>query len=145
MSKPVTEDIFAFRGRRNRKSYLLFALLLIPVLLVPAVFIAMAEAAQSAFLVFVGALFFLPVIVSSWAVGSQRCRDFGWTGWAILISVVPIVGMIFALALFVVPGTKGANRYGPDPLGGDDLRVPDLDSARQMHRSSIPPSGGSRS
>jgi uncharacterized membrane protein YhaH (DUF805 family) len=50
------------------------------------------------------------------AVYTQRCRDFGWSGWAVLIMLVPVVGILFYLALFFIPGTHGPNRYGPDPL-----------------------------
>ena len=60
----------------------------------------------------------LPLFVSSWALGSQRCRDFGWTGWAMLLTLIPYVGWIFAVAIMFIPGTLGPNRYGPDPLGG---------------------------
>jgi uncharacterized membrane protein YhaH (DUF805 family) len=49
-------------------------------------------------------------------VSAQRCRDFGWTGWSVLLSFLPVVGILFSLAIFFVPGNLGANRYGPDPI-----------------------------
>jgi len=55
--------------------------------------------------------------VSSWEVAAPRCRDFGWTGWAALITIVPYLGWAFALALYFIPGTLGYNRYGPDVAG----------------------------
>ena len=58
----------------------------------------------------------IPVAIAGWAVGAQRCRDFGWTGWAVLITVIPYIGFIFALVMLFIPGTQGENRYGPDPL-----------------------------
>lgn len=64
------------------------------------------------------ALLFVPVTVSSWAVGGQRCRDFGWTGWAVLLTMIPYIGLLFAVALMVIPGTVGDNRYGADLLAG---------------------------
>lgn len=38
-----------------------------------------------------------------------RCHDIDWTGWLSVLMIVPLVNFIF---LFV-PGTKGANRFGP--------------------------------
>ncbi|MBO9402159.1 DUF805 domain-containing protein [Shimia sp. R9_3] len=117
MSKPVFQDIFSFSGRRNRKSYFLFVLTMVIISMVLSAVIA-ALATATAGLGLILLVLILPLFVASWAVGSQRCRDFGWTGWAILITIIPGIGILFALALLFVPGTQGDNRYGPDPLGG---------------------------
>ena len=119
MSKPVFEDLFSFEGRRNRKSYLLATLTILAALLVVwGVFIGIAAASSWAALA-IPIILTIPVVVMAWAIGSQRCRDFGWTGWAILITLLPYVGWIFSLAILFIPGTQGPNRYGPDPLGND--------------------------
>lgn len=60
-------------------------------------------------------LLWLPVVYSTCLVIAQRCRDFGWTGWAALIIAVPVINVFFLIALFFIPGTDGTNRYGPDP------------------------------
>ena len=117
MSKPVTEDLFSFSGRRNRKSYI-FSLLILWTIFVPLLAIALrAWAALPAplGLVIVG-LIWLPFAVSCYAIGSQRCRDFGWTGWAFLLLFIPFINLILLFALIFIPGTKGPNQYGPDPL-----------------------------
>ena len=49
-------------------------------------------------------------------VSAQKCRDFGWTGWAVLLGFIPYLNLIFFLAILLVPGNKGSNRYGADPL-----------------------------
>jgi len=41
----------------------------------------------------------------------QRCHDFNMTGWLSLISLIPLVAIVF---LFI-PGTKGENDYGYQP------------------------------
>lgn len=117
MSKPVLEDLFRFSGRRNRKSYILYVLGLFGAMIVMwGVAVAMAVDDSWSGVVIAG-LATLPMIVSSWAVGAQRCRDFGWTGCAILITALPYVGFIFWFVILFIPGTEGPNRYGPDPLG----------------------------
>ena len=133
MSKPVLEDIFSFSGRRNRKSYNLY---LIVSWFVGAVG-QMIGSSGEAVLVLLGLLIMLVVGVSQIAVTTQRFRDFGWTGWSVLIvpglvlctvlayryDVPDLVWIIFflsvcyAVALVCVPGNRGNNRYGPDPLG----------------------------
>lgn len=41
----------------------------------------------------------------------QRSHDMGWSGWASLAAFIPIVGLLWVF----MPGTRGANRYGPPP------------------------------
>ena len=116
MSKPVFEDVLAFSGRRNRKSYFLYAVLVF-VLLAVIWGVALAMAYNDGWSgIIIAGLISLPIVVSSWTVGAQRCRDFGWTGWAMLITLIPYIGWIFALAIMFIPGNQGSNRYGPDPI-----------------------------
>jgi uncharacterized membrane protein YhaH (DUF805 family) len=121
MSKPVTEDLFSFSGRRNRKSYILASLLLMLLLVVWGIAAAIAGAnanddTVSTIPLVIAGIMSIPAAVAGWALGSQRCRDFGWTGWAVLITLIPYVGAIFGIAIMFIPGTQGPNRYGPDLL-----------------------------
>ncbi len=61
--------------------------------------------------------------VASVAVSIRRLHDMNLTGWIyvgyILLSFVPILNFLVFIAYLVVmalPGTKGANKYGEDPL-----------------------------
>lgn len=136
MSKPVFENIFTLSGRRNRKSYFLFGLaltaLLSVLIMVPLGFafsmdsphaqpgemgMAMMTGVSVGSVILAGILA-VPALISGLIVGAQRCRDFGWTGWAVLLMLIPYVGSLFALAILLVPGSTGPNRYGADPLAG---------------------------
>lgn len=129
MSKPVFEDLFTFSGRRNRMSYFLYQLALLAAFFVVGMLFAArisslhdpADVGIEMVAIFV---LIIPALISSWAVSAQRCRDFGWTGWAVLITAIPYIGWIFAIALLFIPGNEGANRYGPDPLSEDADAVP---------------------
>jgi uncharacterized membrane protein YhaH (DUF805 family) len=59
------------------------------------------------------ALVGIGMAVVSVQIGIQRLHDIGWSGWLWLLNMVPIVGSVFALLILVIPGTTGANRYGP--------------------------------
>jgi uncharacterized membrane protein YhaH (DUF805 family) len=49
---------------------------------------------------------------------TKRWHDRGKSGWWSLILLIPIVGVIWLIIeLGCLPGTPGASRYGPDPLG----------------------------
>ena len=52
------------------------------------------------------------------ALYTKRWHDRNKSGWWTLIGLVPIIGGIWILVeLGILEGTKGANQYGPDPLG----------------------------
>jgi uncharacterized membrane protein YhaH (DUF805 family) len=107
MSKPVTEDLFSFSGRRNRKSYILASLLIVAaVCVIWVVAGTIAYASDDSTALIIAALISLPELVAAWALGSQRCRDFGWTGWAMLLTLIPYVGWLFGVAIMFVPGTQ---------------------------------------
>lgn len=48
-------------------------------------------------------------------IGVQRLHDIGWSGWLLLVHLIPVVGSVFALLMLIIPGTQGVNRYGPPP------------------------------
>jgi uncharacterized membrane protein YhaH (DUF805 family) len=67
--------------------------------------------------------FFIPSI----AVAVRRWHDQDKTGWMVLLFVVlgaiPLIGWIASIANIVfmcLPGTKGPNKYGEDPLGAEN-------------------------
>jgi|SRR6185312_7328490 len=116
MSKPVTENLFSFSGRRHGKSYVLAQVMWIVVVAIMGVVADIIDRQiSSGMFVALATLGIIPAVISTLAIGSQRCRDLGWTGWATLITLIPYVGGIFSLAIMIAPGTRGPNRYGPDP------------------------------
>ena len=64
-------------------------------------------------------IFYLAMIVPNLAVSVRRLHDLDKSGWWLLIMLIPLIGSLYLLFLFVQRGTEGSNHYGPDPLGGD--------------------------
>ena len=118
MSKPVFQDVFKFSGRRNRQSYILVLLAQIGALIGLAIAGTIAVALITSvpllgWLLLLAVLAgFITVAWSGWATGSQRIRDFGYSGVWILLVLVPYVGWLVSLAIMFVPSTSGENRYG---------------------------------
>jgi len=47
----------------------------------------------------------------------KRCHDRGKSGWWLLLSLIPIAGLIWLIIdLGVMEGDEGPNAYGPNPL-----------------------------
>ncbi len=133
-------------GRSRRKEYWMYVLLLIAVWLVLAIvegllgFDRMISGAYGP----LSALFSLATFVPSVAVGIRRLHDINKSGWWLMIGYGPAilgvlmlllglaglapalillgiagVGFLALLVFSLLEGTRGPNRYGPDPKGED--------------------------
>jgi uncharacterized membrane protein YhaH (DUF805 family) len=106
-------EVFSIEGRIGRLRYLAWSLVLMAAALalfgVASMGFAISETVGGILLAIAG----IGMAVVSVQIGVQRLHDIGWSGWLWLLNLVPVVGGVFALLLLVVPGTTGANRFGP--------------------------------
>jgi uncharacterized membrane protein YhaH (DUF805 family) len=66
----------------------------------------------------VSAIVSLASIYLALALYAKRWHDRDKSGWWSLIALVPVIGAIWLIVeLGILEGIRGANRYGPDPLG----------------------------
>jgi len=117
MSKPVFEDLFKFSGRRNRQSFIYLQLVsILAVLLGIGIITAITFAAPAVggVFAFIGIIGLIAISVANWAAASQRIRDFGQSGVWALVLLIPYVGPVFSIALWLIPSTEGDNKYGPN-------------------------------
>lgn len=63
-------------------------------------------------------LWSLFLFIPALAVTIRRLHDTDRSGWWIFISLVPLIGFIVLLVFWCSEGTRGPNRFGPDPKGG---------------------------
>lgn len=124
-SYPALEDWFSTSIRRNRKSFMLATLALWAVILVVVLVIGWFKPSPKAFTLVI-LPFGIAYFVCSYMLTAQRLRDMGLTGWLALLWI-PVnmadtylagaATLAATIVLCAVPGTRGPNRYGPDPLG----------------------------
>ncbi|WP_030538737.1 DUF805 domain-containing protein [Sphingobium sp. DC-2] len=62
------------------------------------------------------ALFGLAVLIPWIAVAVRRLHDSDRSGFWLLILFFPIIGSLVLLVFFIMSGTRGPNRFGPDPV-----------------------------
>ena len=106
---------FTTDGRIGRLRYLAWSMVLmlacLPLFGIAGGFFAASE--------ILGGLLMVVVVIAVAVVGImfgvQRLHDIGWSGWLLLVTLVPIVGGVFSLLMFIIPGSTAANRFGPPP------------------------------
>jgi len=123
---------FDFSGRSRRKEYWMFALLWAIVYAVFYVYVfatmPSAEAIQAGAAVGAAGLGVAGIVLTIFALGSlipaiavqvRRFHDQDKSGWFVLLNLIPLLGGLIVLVMMCLEGTRGPNRYGPDPLGGE--------------------------
>lgn len=117
----ILNEIFHANGRLNRLRYLKYMIILALI------------SGVSTFVLSSMATFFtgdpnstpIMMITGAWALVAgagnvmlmiRRIHDLGKSGWFALIAFIPVIGIIFSVALFCIPGQVGYNEYGADPL-----------------------------
>ena len=99
-----------FQGRAPRSEYWWFYLFYFVTYVVAIAIDAVATAGILS--VVVTLALFLPLL----AVSIRRLHDGGRSGWWILISLIPFVGVLVLLYFMIMKGTEGPNDWGPDPV-----------------------------
>lgn len=103
-----------FTGRSRRKEYWTFTLVNVVIGIV--INILGSIISQTLFGI-IGLLFCLALIIPGIAVGIRRLHDVGKSGWWLLISLVPVVGVIVLIIFLVTDSQAGSNQYGANPKG----------------------------
>jgi uncharacterized membrane protein YhaH (DUF805 family) len=70
-----------------------------------------------------GAIALLATLWPSLAMQIKRWHDINLAGWWALLSLIPFFNLLVIVCLGLIPGTPGANRFGPNPLDSHDFPV----------------------
>jgi uncharacterized membrane protein YhaH (DUF805 family) len=123
----VQKLLFSFEGRINRAK---FWLVLLGVAAVEVIVLsatggsAYLTAADPAMVMqsmsstgYIPLIIFIPLFWIGLAANVKRWHDRDKSGWWVLINLVPVIGGLWSLIeTGFLPGTRGSNRFGPDPL-----------------------------
>ena len=95
----ITQHYFDFKGRATRKQFWLFVLFNFLVFLVLSIVLG--------FLGKTGDVIYfvcqLAVLLPSLGIAARRLRDGGFSPWLLLIGLIPVLGWIVLLVLYLLP------------------------------------------
>lgn len=118
----IENILFSFKGRIDLKSFWIanIALALVYWLIAIVLHVTGLEDSDSP----LTAAIFLPLFICAlWialAVAAKRLHDVDCPLWYYF---VPFLNIYALIMMCFVPGTDGANKFGPPPLGGSPLAV----------------------
>jgi uncharacterized membrane protein YhaH (DUF805 family) len=114
--------VFGAAGRIGRVRYIAYTVGL------PLLIVGLAALVGAALDRVLGIGVTVPLVIGAYAavilayilLSIQRCHDFDVSGW---LSIVFILVPLAVLLLWIIPGTKGPNRYGPPTEPNSTLAV----------------------
>ncbi len=117
----MKENIFVTEGRLNRLKYFKYTLLvslIFGVLDVVLVWLTskIIGSTDSFLLLIMHFMTMLPMMFGNMMVSVRRCHDLNLSGGFVLLTIVPLVCVLFWIYLLLAKGTVGWNKYGADPL-----------------------------
>ena len=99
---------FVFEGRASRSEYWWFQLIVSP-----SYYISPFMQNELAYF-FLGITLF--TLIPAISAGVRRLHDTNRSGFFLLLSFIPFIGGLILLFFFIAEGTKGKNKFGPNPL-----------------------------
>ena len=148
---PFRRVLFSFKGRIPRKTYWLYSVPVnVAVVLLFEQLLALAEirgappvrsalpapaeatAAGPPWQAYAMIAAYLPLLWIKLAVLAKRWHDQNRSANWLIVTFIPVIGMVINfLECGCNPGTRGANRYGPDPIPDPRARPPSPPVARR--------------
>jgi uncharacterized membrane protein YhaH (DUF805 family) len=113
----VLKKYAVFSGRARRAEYWYFVLFNIIIAFGLGIIEGLSGIASETDESVLASIYQLAIFIPSIAVGVRRMHDVNKSGWFLLI---PIYNFILA----VTDGTKGDNKYGPDPKATEENKLP---------------------
>ena len=112
----VLKNYTGFEGRARRKEYWMFFLINIIISIVLVIIdsktgLINQEVGYGLF----SGIYTLGVLLPSIAVSMRRLHDTGRSGWWLLISFIPLIGIIVLFVFMVLDSQVEDNQYGSNP------------------------------
>ncbi len=115
----MKEKLFAFKGRMNRKNYIVLSLLPILIILISAIPVMMKIFSMGNEVYDIGDIIFIPtyfgLLLGIWvslAINIKRLHDINFSGFFVILNFIPYVNIILWILLMIIKGSNSDNKYG---------------------------------
>lgn len=110
--KVVRDNYANFQGRARRQEYWMYALINLIIVIILSMFDTLLFSSGNNF---ISGIYSLAVLLPGIAVSVRRLHDTDRSGWWLLLTFIPIVGVIILLIFMCVEGDHANNRFGSNP------------------------------
>lgn len=111
------KNTFKFSGRATRSDYWFFVLTNIFVFIGFNIIDSVAGLrVEQTGVGITTSIYNLLILLPSISVAARRLHDTDRTGWWMLITLIPVIGLLALVVLLALPSDEGHNSYGPSPF-----------------------------
>jgi len=103
---PIQNHYADFDGRATREEFWMYVLFYIGAAIIASI------AGEVLHVKLLDELLMVVLLLPSLAIGARRLHDTGKSGWWQLLCLIPVIGSIILLVLFIFKGEEGSNKYG---------------------------------
>jgi len=130
--KALYRNYAKFDGRAARSEFWWAFLYFLLIYIAQLITLVLNLGSLGTLLALVLSLVVLGTCIPMISVAVRRLHDYNKSGWFYLLGFIPIVSL-YVLYIYVQPGTRGPNKYGPDPLEIDAMgRRPYVPTAQAL-------------
>jgi len=122
----VMKKAFVFKGRARRKEYWMFTLIALLIGIATSTIDILNGWMLNPNIGLLSGILSLLIFLPNISVSVRRMHDLGYSGWWVLIILLPILGPLLLLMMFCYDGENFPNRFGPNPKGTLDEATHDL-------------------
>ena len=127
----VLKNYATFSGRARRKEYWMFFLFNVLISLGLGVLDVVAGTYSVEYETgFFSGLYSLLVLIPSIAVSVRRLHDTNRSGWWVVISLIPIIGVFVLFVFTCLDSQPGTNRFGVNPKEAASQTLPAVETDR---------------
>ena len=127
----VLKNYATFSGRARRKEYWMFFLFNVLISLGLGVLDVVAGTYSVEYETgFFSGLYSLLVLIPSIAVSVRRLHDTNRSGWWVVISLIPIIGVLVLFVFTCLDSQPGTNRFGANPKEASSQTLPAVETDR---------------
>ena len=109
------KNYVTFTGRSRRTAYWMFVLFNVIAIILANVIDNVLGLAGDGGYGPLSMIYGLAVFLPGLALAVRRLHDTGRSGWWMLISFLPLIGLIVLIVFFVQDSQPSSNQYGPNP------------------------------
>ncbi|MFE3025993.1 DUF805 domain-containing protein [Nocardia tengchongensis] len=113
--KSALTQYVSFSGRARRSEFWWFTLFYYGLLFGAAMFGRALSGAGGSLVSILFPIVLFSLFLPSVSVRVRRLHDAGYSGWCLMVALLPVVGGLILLVFSLQDGIPGPNQYGPDP------------------------------
>tara|TARA_Y100001954_G_scaffold205010_1_gene226732 strand:+ start:916 stop:1293 length:378 start_codon:yes stop_codon:yes gene_type:complete len=109
------KKLFSWKGRCSRTEYVIRILGIIVLIIISWLLMIISIETNTSIFTNLSIVITIFYVLQVIPLDIRRLHDLNFSGWWVLLTTIPYLGMILFIPFIFLKGTKGSNKYGEEP------------------------------